>query len=372
MNAVTKAVRPFLKTDDGPRVTDGEMILFIVCVLITTVGLAGDIARHLQNPGDLKGDFLSGWHLVLYGGVASVGGCIGLGALRRGPSYVGSVGSGTIGFLLLGVGGFTDAVWHAVFGTEAKAEALVSPPHLLVFAGLGFLLTAPIVVVWERPTRRLGWVPSIAVGVAVVSMILVTSLFTGYLSPLSGGLSLQASYIEPLVGESVEDYDVVRGLGIIVWTAAVLAAAHAVVLMRFRLKPGIVFVGFAVLATPPVFISQGQSIRALCWGFVAAGLTAELCVLALGRPVLGRIGACVTVAAMNAALWSTTFALLHERDRLAWGTHLWTGVICISALVAAATAGLVGLRVPTGDEVEGVTGVDGDRPTVGVGGTARG
>ena len=65
--------RQFMPPPRRLDVTDLELAVLIVCTLVTTVGLGGDIARHLQNPGDLEGDFLSGWHLVLYGGVASVG-----------------------------------------------------------------------------------------------------------------------------------------------------------------------------------------------------------------------------------------------------------------------------------------------------------
>jgi len=349
--ALHRLVRPYLKRPGGPRVTDGEMLLFIVCVLVTTVGLSGDIARHVQNPGDLEGDFLSGWHLVLYGGVAAVGACIGLGALRRGPSYVGAVGTGTIGFLLLAVGGVADAAWHEVFGTEARVEALVSPPHLLVFAGLAFLLTAPIVVAWERPDRRLGWIASIAVCTSMISMLLVTSLFTGYSSPLSGGVSFDTGYVEPVVGESNSEYDVVRGLSMIVWLAAILSAAHALVLLRFRPKPGLVALGFALLAIPPYVIGDSDTVKALSLGLVAAGLVAEAGVAVFGRPVLGRLGAVATMALANAALWASAFLVLDLDEAMAWPVHLWTGAIAISVLVAAAAAGVVGLRIPTAAEL---------------------
>ena len=346
MRRLRALVRPYLPHANGPKVTDGEIAVFILCVLVTTVGLAGDIARHLQDPESLQNDFLSGWHLVLYGGVASVGAFIGVGAIRRGPAYVGSVGTGAIGFVMLAIGGVADAAWHEAFGAEAAVEALVSPPHLLVFAGLSFLLTAPVVVLWKRPGFRFGAVPSIAVVVSVISTVLVTSLFTGYLSPLSGGLSLQVGYIEPLVGESIEDYDTVRGLGIVVWTSAVLAAAFSITLMRFRLVPGVVFAGFVALAIPPLVVADGSTTRPLSVGFVVAGLVLELVTVALARPVLGRIGACVAVAAMAASLWAATFFVLSLDGRLGWEVSLWAGAVTLSALVAAAVAGLVGLSIP--------------------------
>jgi hypothetical protein len=339
--------RAFLPSPAGPKVTDRELLVFIACVLLTTVGLVGDISRHLLQPGSLENDFVSGWHLVLYGGVASVGAFIGLGAVRRGPGFVGEVATGAIGFGLLSLGGLADAVWHGFFGAEVMVEALVSPPHLVVFAGLSFLLTAPVVVLWKRAATRLNLVESIAVVVSIVSMVLVTSLFTGFLSPLAGGLALQGGYVEPLVGESAVEYDVVRGLGIAIWSSALLAAAFTLVLIRFRPVAGVVLGGFAVLCVPALVVSDAASIYPLCLGFLVAGAGLELCVLGLGRPTLGRIGASVAGAAVGATLWAATFAALAFDDRLAWSQAVWTGTITLSALVGAAVAALVSLPAIT-------------------------
>lgn len=342
--------RRHLPSGPVPTITDGEITVFIACVLLTTVGLAGDIARHLQDPASVAqgNDFLSEWHLVLYGGVASVGVFIGVGAIRKGMGYLRAVWTGVIGFVLLSLGGVADAAWHAAFGAEAAIEALVSPPHLVVFAGLAFLLTAPLVVLWGRPARRLGFVGSLAAMVSIVSMVLVTSLFTGFLSPLSGGLSLQAGYVEPLVGESATDYDVVRGLGIAIWTSGLLAAAFAVVLVRFRLVPGMVLAGFLLLAVPPLVVSDPDAIYPLALGFAAAGLVIEVSVLLLGRPTLGRLGASVMGAAAGSALWAAAFAALAADGRLGWNETLWAGTVTLSGLVGAAVAALVALPAPTG------------------------
>ncbi|CAN5321687.1 hypothetical protein BH20ACT3_BH20ACT3_18350 [soil metagenome] len=307
--------RRYRPADGAPRVTDGEMAALIVANLVTTIGLAGDIASHLTNP-NLEGDFLAGWHLVLYGGVAMVGAWLGIGAVRRGPAFVGSLPTTVIGCVLLTVGGATDAVWHEVFGVEVAVEALVSPPHLVILTVLVFLLTSPMVVLWKRPDRSLNVIASIAALVSVVSTVLVVMLFTGFLSPLAGGMSLQAGYVEPLLGESFADYDQVRGLGIAVWSTTVLVGAFTVLMARFRLLPGSLLAGLALVGLAPIFVS-GLEGWPLLVGFVAAGVVAELGVAAFGRPTLGRVGVSITGAAIVISLRRGVFASLAAADRLA-------------------------------------------------------
>jgi len=345
----------------GPRVDigDAELLVLVVCNLVSTVGLAGDIARHLQTPDDLQGDFLSSWHLVLYGGVTAVGVWLGVGAIRHGPRFVASAGWTTAGFLMLAVGGMADAAWHAAFGTEANVEALVSPPHLLVFAGLGLLLTSPIVILWRRPERRLGVVPSLVALSSMVTFLLVTSLFTGFLSPLASGMSLSQGYVEPMVGESPVDYDQVRGLGIAAWTSALLVAALVVLLVRFRPTRGLVGLSIFLCGAPVLALSDPQVVQPLVIGYAAAGIVAEVLLAVLGRPTLGRVGAAVTGAAMSAALWSAMFAALAADGRLQWSEAMWGGTILLSAMVGATVGALVALPIPgPGDEL-----VDGSRAT---------
>lgn len=349
--------RQFLAPPRRLVIGDGELAVLIACTLVTTIGLAGDIARHLQNPDNLDGDFLSGWHLVLYGGVASVGVWIAAGALRRGPAFVGSVPTTTLGFMILSAGGAVDALWHEVFGTEKAVEALVSPPHLMVFAGLMCLLTSPLVLLWTRPVRRLGLVPSVVAMVSVVSALLVTSLFTGFLSPMASGLSLQAGYVEPLVGESLTEYDQVRGLGIAVWTAALMAGGFSILLTRFRIRPGLLMLGFVAIGAPGVFLSAGARLSGsnslaestslpMFYGFLAGGVVYELGVLILGRPTLGRATASIVCGVASSTIWAVTFFFLRLDQRLGWEEALGGGAITLSGLVGATVAALVTLSVP--------------------------
>ena len=343
-------VRRFVGEGDVD-VSDAALVVLMVCNVVTTVGLAGDIARHLQNPDDLEGDFLSSWHLVLYGGVTAVALWLGVGAWRHGPRFLRSVGTTTVGFGFLALGGPADAIWHEVFGTEANVEALVSPPHLLVFTGLALLLASPVVVLWRRPTTRLGLVPSLIALSSAVSVVLVTSLFTGFLTPLASGLSLQVGYQEPVVGESFLEYDQVRGLGIAVWTSAVLVAAFTVVLVRFKPMPGLVGLSVFLCGAPALAITDPAVIRPLVLGYAMAGLVTEAMTWLVGRPTLGRLGATANGFLLPSMLWASTFALLAQEGRLGWSQALWGGTILLSGMVGAAVAALVALPAPTGGAV---------------------
>ncbi len=337
--------------DERIDISDAALLVLIACNIFTTVGLTGDIARHLQNPDDLSGDFLSGWHLVLYGGVTTVALWLGVGALRHGPAFVWSAGATTIGFFLLAFGGVFDSLWHVQFGTEANVEALVSPPHLTVFAGLTFLLSSPVVVLWRRDARRLGWVASIVTLTSVVTTVLVISLFTGFLSPLASGMSLSFGYVEPLIGESVVDYDQVRGLGVAVWTTAVLVAAFTVILVRFRPVPGLVAVSVFLCGAPALLLTDPEVLRPLVVGYAVSGLVTEAMIGLTGKPTLGRLAATATGALMGSMLWASTFALLQREGRLGWSTAMWSGTVVLSGLVGAAMAALVALPAPTGAAV---------------------
>jgi hypothetical protein len=187
-------------------------LALMVANTVAAVGLFADIARHVSLATTLTGDdFLSGWHLVLYGGVAGVAAILGAYALARGPAALfADLRSACAGVAVLSVGGLLDAAWHDALGVEAELEALVSPPHLVILVGLVLLMVTPIGALARTSHPRLGLARSVVLGISVTSVLLVVSLFTGYLSPLVGGSELVAgAWVEPIVGTSVQDYDIV-------------------------------------------------------------------------------------------------------------------------------------------------------------------
>lgn len=335
---------------DGPKVGDGELAALLLGNLLATAGVAGDVSQHLRGDGDLGFGGGVPWTTVTYIGVTLIGLWLTVGVVRRGVAFLGSAATATAGFVALLAGCLLGGVWHRAFGSEGRVEALVSPPHLLVAAGAVLVLSAPVVVVWTRPARRLGFVPSVAVVLSVVSALLVVSLFTGFLSPLASGGSLRMSELGPLVGEGQGDADQIRALGIAVWTVVLLIGAFTTIFVRFRLTAGITALGFILLGVPPLVLTS-PGLGPLVAGFAVAGLVAEACVFLLGRPTLGRGAATFTGAILAVSLWGTTFAALARDGRLMWGPSLWGGTLVLVAMVGAAVASLVALPAPTDDAV---------------------
>jgi hypothetical protein len=187
--------------------------------------------------------------------------------------------------------------------------------------------------------------------VSVVTTVLVISLFTGFLSPLASGMSLSFGYVEPLIGESAIDYDQVRGLGIAVWTTAVIVAAFTVVLVRFRPMPGLVGVSIFLCGAPALLLTSPEVIQPLVIGYAVSGIVTEVMIALTGKPTLGRMAATATGALLGSMIWLSTFAMLQREGRLNWSTAMWSGTVVLSGLVGAAVAALVALPAPTGAAV---------------------
>ncbi|MCA1706444.1 MAG: hypothetical protein LC808_25545 [Actinobacteria bacterium] len=123
------------------------------------LGVFADGWAHFTVP-NLE-SFFTPWHGALYSGLAATVGWFVLLALpgwRAGRSLVGALPTGyqqgAAGAGLFGLGGIGDMAWHQVFGVETGIDALLSPTHLLLFAGGLLILTSPLRARWSA--ERLG------------------------------------------------------------------------------------------------------------------------------------------------------------------------------------------------------------------------
>lgn len=326
------------------RVGFGSLVALMVANTVAAVGLAGDIASHVSFAVTLDDDdFLSGWHLVLYSGIAGAAVVIGLLAVQRDPrAPVRMLPTATAGVATLTVGGAADAIWHEVFGVEAALQALVSPPHLLIFMGLVLLMVAPIGALADGPNRPLDPVHSLVLALSVTSLLLVISLFTGYLTPLIGGSQFQAgAYTEPLIGTSLLDYDISRSLGVALWFSVLMSVV--VVGIRARTAPvaGTWTVSFGLLGLAPPLAALSSPTGSSTWtgplpltaALVTYGLLSDL-TATRARPHPAATGVAV------AAMWTVMFLLVGARGDLVWVRELWAGIITTGFLVGG-TVGAV-------------------------------
>ena len=102
--------------------------------------------------------FFTPWHALFYSGfVATAGWVLAIATRARQPSRSGlaafpaGYGLAVVGVVVFAVGGAGDLTWHSIFGIEQDVEALFSPTHLLLFAGMALILSTPLRAAWSDP-----------------------------------------------------------------------------------------------------------------------------------------------------------------------------------------------------------------------------
>jgi hypothetical protein len=233
--------------------------------------------------------------------------------------------AGLIGIGAFGLGGLADMLWHTVFGIEVSIDALVSPTHLVLLAGLLLILTSPVRSSWHRPTsRQAGWKLLAPAVLAVGLVILLCQFFYMYAS----GLTTDAFSEFYTPGD---DFSVAIGMLELTVTNVLFMGGALVLIQRWRPPPGT----FAVLA-----------------GLLAAGMQA---VVGFERPLdifVALVGGALVDAMVfwfdpdpanprllrlwallaPMGLWATVVAGRSLFDRMAWSITLWLGAVVMMGL----------------------------------------
>jgi hypothetical protein len=335
----------------------------ITALLSTTMifGLFLDGWNHINLQNGALGSFFTPWHAALYAGF----GATAMWVLTRNPHlYVpGSVPKPEL-FPLLGVplrypfaiagiavatfGLVGDAIWHTAFGSETGVARVIAPFHLLLFAGAGGLIAAPLRSAWHAPEQYPARSSFRNVLPPLLSLTLVTALASFMFQWLSAFLhwtpSLELDRIPAdlrgngTIEGTVEFADVAR----IIVTNLLLLAPILLVLRRWRLPFGsvtFVFTSVAVMMTGLAEYRLGGAIVAAA----AGGIAADVLIQRL-RPSPARPGAVRVIAVMTPiVLWLAYFVALIAIHDLRWPTDLWLGTVGLAGL----TGGLLSfLTVP--------------------------
>lgn len=190
-----------------------------------------------HNHGKVDQSFFTPWHAFFYSGFALTALVLLVTAAinwRRGYARQAALPAG-YGLALLGAGifaagGVGDLIWHTLFGIEKDFEALVSPTHLLLGAGLALIVSAPLRAAWQRPGGG-GWSE---LAPALISLCLLTSAFTFFmmfshpLMSIIGGM--QHRHFNSDLGQ-------MAGIVSLIVIAALLLGPLFVVLHRWRVPP---------------------------------------------------------------------------------------------------------------------------------------
>lgn len=322
---MTLTEKPTAANGDAPLmpVTDREHLVTVLCGLWMTVGLFLDGYFHQNLDGSTE-SFLTPWHAVFYAGFTASALWIASMSRRRGggtfdwrlrflPSgYEGA----RIGLALFAAGAIGDAAWHTAFGVERGVDALLSPTHLLLFAGLVLILTAP-----HRAGNATPWM--------VAGSLISATALVGFFVNFAWGLGIAAlarTAYDPV--NEVGETQVIAGVASMLVTTAVLFGAARLLVTARRPPHGALTVLFGTVS---LLVSGAfdEDVEGVGAAFLA-GIVLDVAIRSSLKPAHAFFAAAVV-------LWGTYFGLL-AIDGIEWQAEIWLGAVVLNALVAYALA----------------------------------
>lgn len=333
---------------DAPPATRREDTVTVLIGAWLIAGLFSDGWAH-HNVPELEG-FFTPWHGVLYLGLVLAGAWFvrlggGLHWYRRLPR---GYGWGAVGLVVFAAGGVSDMAWHLAFGVEEGVDALLSPSHLVLLVGGLLILTSAVRSRWSTGDTHSA--------VAVAALTLVTALvsfFLLYVSEFVANAPTDAFHRlpegHPRHAES--ELPATAGVAGFLLTTALLVVPLAWVWRRGRTPRGLLISLVGVTAWLSAAVLDLE--RTAVTGALGATLGAALAEVALARaevrlPVSSplRLPALAVIAVTP--VWTVHIAALAVVVGLAWPVELWSGVVVLSALGAAALAALATPMPPSG------------------------
>lgn len=306
------------------------------------VGLFLDGYVH-NTRGDQLESFFTPWHGVLYSGFLALALWIAWpmrhvdGPFRsRLAALPVGYAAGAAGALIFAVGGMADSVWHSALGVEVNLEALLSPPHLILFAGATLMLTTPARAMWRRP----GSTPTLRAFFPALTSITLVTLLVGFFFMYSSGLyDFHATrgfrgLFRPghELAETPFLWDILSGYGAVsrLFTTLTLMVPTLLILRRWEPPRGTFTLLFTTYATFMLVLDAFQHPELVLAGLVA-GVVADLLVARL-RPSPEQLPALrLFSAVVPATLWLVHFGLLGVVGNLGWPFVLWGGVVLFAA-----------------------------------------
>lgn len=283
-----------------------------------------------HNHGKVDQSFFTPWHAFFYGGfVLTALALLIIAALNWRRGYRGRAalpagyGLALFGAALFAAGGVGDLIWHTLFGIEEDFEALVSPTHLLLGAGLALIVSAPLRAAWRRPGGS-GWAE---LGPALLSLCLLTAAFTFFMMfshPLMSVIAgARHSHFDGDVGQ-------MGGIVSLVLIAALLLGPLFVTLRRWRLPPGALLLVWGVNCAAMAILDWGLPYHLTLTAAMLGAVVLSDWLLGRAQALLPDLRGVRIFAFVAPALLFTAyiFALLLTEGSQ-WSIHLLGGAVVL-------------------------------------------
>jgi hypothetical protein len=304
------------------------------CSVLLVLGLYLDGWKQVNLVGGGSGTSLTPWHGVLSVGFVATAAWILTRDQRRGAWSLRAVPPGyrlaLVGVALAMVAVAGDAVWHMLSGAEPGLGRLVSPSHLVLFAGTCLLVSSPLRAAWSGPSpaRVPGLRAFWPVLLSTTLVVALTAFFFQQVSPVVAGRPGPAGLPagSPLAA-TVQGYEL---LGLLLHNLLFVAPV-LLLLLRWQTPLGT----FTVMAGSVASLLASQSglgLVGLVGAAVLGGAAADVAVTLL-RPSPQRRWAARAVAVIAPAVyWTSHFALLKAGYGVGWELELWLGAVVWASL----------------------------------------
>lgn len=283
--------------------------------------------------------FFTLWHGVFYSGYLALA-CFTsvaiLQGVRQGAPWhqVLPIGYGmtVAGLVTFGTGGIADLLWHELFGFEKSVEALVSPSHLLIFIGLGLIVSGPLRAAWHRVHERSPLLTSPALPL-LLSLTLLWSVFTFvtmFVHPFVGARAgLKNWTLLAPFGVTTLGFAMSEGMSGIVVQTTIMMGLFLIAIKRWRLRFGSMTAAFTCNVA---LVSLLNDQYPLILPAFLAGLGADL-LLTLFQPSASRVWAYrLFASAVPVMLYAGYFICLWATEGLGWSVQMITGGIVLAGL----------------------------------------
>jgi hypothetical protein len=242
------------------------------------------------------------------------------------------------GLIVTLLGGILDMVKHALFGFEQGFDALTSPTHLLIGAGMFLIITGPIRSAFDRtepPRTLVGQLPMILALASMMELIHwgTQFIFLSGAERINAPLPSASSAHDTLTLIALGYYKQGTGLLAVIVQSLLIAGFALFALRRIRLAPGALII---LLVVGNAFIAAAHSNEAAqFWSVILASAAAGACgeFFRLGPAVANPARWSGFAFVLPAVYWATLLSVLAiAMSGLWWSPDVITGSVLFAGI----------------------------------------